>query len=185
MMEDSGHDEGGTPEQPQTKELISQMRALIGAGTKRLSRESSDEVARKANLLAVRFANETDDTLALQCVALISVAAIKGSKEAAKRRPKATRWQTSTPPSLEALASDEERRAAIKFFGSMKAPWVVSYALHQAANLAIGKETVADLIKWAYASAATSSEFVAALAAALRYGVANPDRIALVLNVSL
>jgi hypothetical protein len=176
----------GNPAQPEAADLLMRMRELLPAGAKKIEPALAADVARQTHLLTICFAKEQDEIVALQCLALIGVAIVRGSKETAKRKPKAIRWTSSTPPSLQVLASDEERRAAIKLLPSATNTWVVPYALRESAIPLYGKDLVAELVKWACKSVETNADLLAALEQWLRSGVTTDiDRIALVLKVFL
>lgn len=176
----------GDSGQPKPADLIIRTRELLAPGVKKIEPKLAGEVARQTHLLTICFAKEQDDTVALQCLALIGVAVVRGSKETAKRKPKAIRWTTNTPPSLQILASDEERRAVIKLLPSVTSTWVAPYAFREAANPSYGKDLVGDLVKWACKSAKTNADFIGALEEAFRGGVTmEMERIGVVLKVFL
>ena len=176
----------GNPAQPDAADLLMRMRDLLPAGAKKIESALAADVARQTHLLTICFAKEQDEAVALQCLALIGVAIVRGSKETAKRKPKAIRWTTNTPPSLQVLASDEEKRAAIRLFPSITGTWIAPYAFREAANPSHGKDLVAELIKWAFKSAETNANLIEVLEEAFRTGVMiDIERIGLVLKVFL
>jgi hypothetical protein len=158
--------------QPAAADLILRARELLPPGTGKIEPKSVDEVARHTHLLFGCIAKEQDDAVALQCLALIGMAILRGSKETAKRKPKAIRWAANTPPSLQVLASDEERRAVIKLLPSATSSWVAPYAFREAPNPSYGKDLVGDLVKWACKSTQTNADFIVAFKEVFRGGVA-------------
>ena len=186
MTQTSNPPESQLPKQSEASDLIQQLRNLLDSGAKRIASDSSEEVARKVNQLAVCFINEQDNSIALQCVALVGIAAAKGSKEAEKRKPKLTRWMASAPPSLQILETDGERRAATKLLSSIKTGWVPDYAFREGIALASSVQLVTDLIKWAYASVETGAEFATALAGIFHASsAATAERNELIFKISL
>ena len=168
--------ESGAPDsahRPKTLELVSQLRALFALDLQKRAPDVLDEIGKATNLLAVCFSSESDDAIALQCISMIGLAIVKGSKEAAKRKPKTTRWAEKAPPTLQVLASSEERRAAVKFLSSITSGWVVAYAFREAADHSSDKQLVEDLLKWAGAAAASKADFIFALASILTVVIPN------------
>lgn len=168
--------ESGAPESAHRQkalELVSQLRTLLALDQQKRAPEVLDEIGKATNLLAVYFSTEPDDTVALQCISMIGLAILKGSKEAAKRKPKTTRWAEKSPPTLEVLASSEERRAAVKFLSSITSGWVVAYAFREAADHSSDKQLVEDLLKWAGSAAASKADFIFELASILTVVIPN------------
>jgi len=166
--------------------LIRTVRSLLSASSEKILPNFADEVGRKVNLLAVAFPKEKDQVLALESFALIGVAIGKGSKDAGKRKPNPVRWAAEAPPSIQNLANDDERRAAIKLLMPLKAPWAVWYAMREAADEKNSKELTVDLVKWAGAASASQAAFIGGMADVVRARqTTSLDRISLVFKLGL
>ena len=167
-------------------QLLETLRSLLPLGKRKIDLGTIEDVDRTVNRLAINFPKEQDDAIALQGFALIGLAIAKGSKEAAKRKPRPTRWLNDAPPSLQALLNDDERHAAVKLLAPLKASWVVSYAMREAADALTSKELVNDLVKWASAASATQADLVKGLSNVIRaYQTNSLERIKQVLKLGM
>lgn len=127
--------------------IIIKARALLSSNDGKLSSESLEEIDRAINLLYAKF-NELDDHEALATCGIIGFAITKGSKNASKKKPKLNRWSSNPPPHITSLPNDAERSGAIGILKNIKAPWVASYALTNAAKFDGHKQITSTLIKW-------------------------------------
>ncbi len=183
------------PESPQTSQsnaavdntqIIEILRSLLPLGKPKINPGAVEDVGRKVNRLAINFPKEQDEAIAFQCFALIGLAIAKGSKEAAKRKPRPARWVNTAPPSLQGLLNDDERHAAIKLLAPLKASWVVWYAMREAADAQTSKELANDLVRWASAASATHADLVKGLSDVIRaHQTTSLERIKQVLKLSM
>lgn len=136
-----------TPDAFVPLETINKARDLLNSQGKKLTGEALEEIERSINLLCAKF-NDLDDHLALQVCGLIGLAIAKGSKNAAKKKPKLSRWNSDEPPSLTELTGTAERYGAIKLLKSIKGAWIANYAYINAAQCSGDKQTTSALLKW-------------------------------------
>ncbi len=151
--------------------LVKGLRELLLTSAKRTPAAQLAEVSRRVNLLAVQYGNLTDEQSALECVALIGLAQIKGNKDAAKKSLKFVRWNELPPPPLNHLSNDQERRGAVKSLSMLRAPWVLGYVSAALCATQQERELATDLVAWAYAASKSTAEFLIAIANAIRDGV--------------
>ncbi len=152
----------------ETAEIIAILRTLLPLSKKKIDQKFAEEIDRKVNLLAIKLQKETDEVLAYQCLGLIGLAIVKGSKSAAKQKIRPLRWIDTAPPALNTLANDDERIGAIKLFGPLKASWKISYALREAINTQTSKALANELVKLAIASSTTYADLVKELSSIIR-----------------
>ncbi len=165
-------------------QLIENLRALIPLAKGKITPGAVDDVGRSVNRLAINFPKLQDEIIAFQCFALIALAIAKGSKEAAKRKPRPVRWVNAVPPSLQVLLNDDERRAAIRLLAPLKASWMVGYALREAADTQTSKALASDLVKWASVASATLADLIKGLSNVIRADkTAGLERIVQVLKL--
>jgi hypothetical protein len=169
----------------ETRSLLEGLRLLLPAGKKKIDPAAADDIARKVNLLALHIQKTQDEQEALDALALIGVAIARGSKDAAKRKPRPARWAEARPPLLATLSSAEERLAAIQLLASLRAPWAAGYALEQALEPTTEKLVLASLVKWATKASATQAELLEALNASISRAAsaAEPVRLMAVLKL--
>lgn len=151
-----------------TAEIVAVLRSLLPLNKKKIDQKFADEIDRKVNLLVIKLQKESNDLLAFQCLGLIGLAIIKGSKSAAKQKIRPVRWLDTAPPALNALGNDEERLGAIKLLGQLKANWKVSYVLKEAADPHTSKVLCNELVKLAIASSATYADLLNGLSDIIR-----------------
>lgn len=162
------------------------LRSLLPLGKGKINPRSVEDVSRLVNRLAVNYPKEQDETIAMQCFALIGLAMAKGSKEAAKRKPRPVRWLNDAPPSLQILLNDDERQAAIKLLAPVKAGWVVPYAMQEATSVQTSKELANDFVKWASVASITQADLVNGLSNVIRaHQATSIERIRLVLKLGI
>ena len=181
-----------SPQSPQSNsavdsiQLIESLRSLLPLGKGKIDLTAAEDVGRKVNRLAINFPKEQDEAIAFQSFALIGLAIAKGSKEAAKRKPRPARWLNDAPPSLQVLLNDDERRAAIKLLAPSKPSWVVWYAMREAADAQTSKELSNDLVKWATAASATQADLIKGLSNVIRaHQTTSVERIKQVLKLGM
>ena len=162
-----------TSNEADTAEIIAVLRSLISPDKKKIDRKFSDDIDRKVNLLAIKLQKETDDELAYQCLGLIGLAIVKGSKSAAKQKIRPIRWIDNVPPTLNTLANDYERIGAIKLLGPLKASWKIFYALKEAINLQTSKVIANELVKLAINSSTTYADLIKELSRIIQAGHTN------------
>lgn len=167
-------------------QIIEALRSLLPLGKGKIGQEFTEDVGRKVNRLSINLPKEPDEAIAFQCLALIGLAIAKGSKEAAKRKPRPVRWVNAAPPPLHALRNDDERLAAIKLLVPLKASWVIWYALREAADAQTSKALANDLVKWASVASATHADLVRGLSNVIRANqTASLERINQVLKLGI
>jgi hypothetical protein len=169
----------------ETRSLLEGLRLLLPTGKKRIDPTAADDIGRKVNLLAVHIPKAEDEQEALGALALIGVAIARGSKDAAKRKPRPARWADAKPPLLAILTDAEERLAAIQLLAPLRAPWAAGYALEQALEPTTEKVVLASLVKWAATASATQADLLEALQAAISGATAaiEPARFLAVLKL--
>ena len=151
-----------------TVEIVAVLRSLLPLNKKKIDQKFSDDIDRKVNLLAIKLQKETDEVLAYQCLGLIGLAIVKGSKSAAKQKIRPLRWIDTAPPALNTLANDDERIGAIKLLGPLKASWKIFYALKEAINTQTSKALANELAKLAVASTTTYADLVKELSSIIQ-----------------
>lgn len=168
----------------ETAEIIATLRTLLPLSKKKIDQKFAEEIDRKVNLLAIKLQKETDEVLAYQCLGLIGLATVKGSKSAAKQKIRPLRWIDSAPPALDTLANEDERIGAIRLLGPLKAGWKIFYALKEAINTQTSKALTNELIKLAITSSSTYADLVKELSRIVRENHTNdPDQINQVLKL--
>lgn len=105
-----------------------ELRVLLGIAKNGRPKEWQELVARHVSALCADFPGQSDATIALGEIALVALAAQKGSSDAKKRVLKPVRWISEKPPDItETFESLEEARAAIRVLQPIKADWVAGY----------------------------------------------------------
>lgn len=166
--------------------LMTELRGLLLTPAKRTPAAQHDEVSRRVNLLAVQYGNLTDDQAAFECISLIGLAQIKGNRDAAKKSLKFGRWAEQPPPSLDRLATGQERRGAVKQLSAVRAPWIGVYVATALGAVEQEPELTGYLLAWAYAASESAAGFLECMAAALRNGVGGQSvRLKLLLKLAL
>lgn len=118
------------------------------------------EAGRMVSLLAVQFPQEEDEAKALSIVALVSLAASVGVKEAKKKSLKLTRWSKTPPLPVQALPHRDEQHAAVLALSKIKSPWALTYVEHALASPELALELVPELLRWARTAAPDWATFV-------------------------
>ncbi len=173
-------------EQQDMNALVADLRESLLTPAKRIPATQADGVSRRVNLLAVQYANLQDDLSALECVALIGLAQIKGNKEAAKKSLKFARWAEMAPPLLERLKTDLERRGVVKQFSSFRAPWVSTYIGKALCVDQQERELTTDLVAWAFSASESAADFQFTIAGAISNGLGgNAARLNLARKLAL
>lgn len=151
MPEESSGNAVPTPTQPSApdhRDVMDKLRALLGKPEVK-NEEWQTLAGRNSALLGVAFPNVVDDTEALQIVGLIGLAQDRGVKQARKSTIKLTRWATTAPPVLSAIATDDERRAAQRLICKVKASWTRPYIAQQLLSDSLPKDLHSSMLKWA------------------------------------
>lgn len=125
------------------------------------SQEWQEAASRCVAKVATRFIEEADDSAALRIVAAMTLAQQAGVKEARKRELKLARWAGAAPPSLQALAGGDLRRAALEALSRIKADWALPYILGELSQGLCSEAEAAALVKWAKLVAPAPTVFVA------------------------
>ncbi|MBY0437039.1 MAG: hypothetical protein K2W80_02520 [Burkholderiales bacterium] len=173
------------PAAAELRSLLGTLRELLPPGKKKIDTPVAEEVSRKVNLLAVHLPKTPDEAEALRCLALIGVAIARGSKDAAKRKPRPARWSQNRPAPLTTLQHADERAAALGLLTALKADWAAPYALDEAVDPDTDKTLFTALIKWAVNASLTQSAFIEHLARVLEAGPPRTiDRIQQVLKTA-
>lgn len=114
---------------------ISSLRALLAMPQSGRPKEWQEAVARHVRTLSADFAAQDDPVVALRELALVALAARKGSSDAKKRSLRPTRWLAQKPPSIAATVDSlEEARSAVRVLQPIKADWVSAYIQEELAR---------------------------------------------------
>ena len=143
-----------------TADIVALLRSLLSLNKKKIDQKFADEINCKVNLLIIKLHKETDEVLAYQCLGLIGVAIVKGSKSAVKQKIRLLRWINTVPPALNLLANDDERIGAVKLLWQLKASWKIFYTLKEAVNTQTSKALANELVKLAISSSTTYADLV-------------------------
>jgi hypothetical protein len=137
----------------------SRLRELLDKPKPKLE-EWQAEAGRMASLLAVQFPQEADEAKALSIVALVSLAAEKGVKEAKKKSLKLTRWSKASPLPLQKLPYRDEQHAAVLALSKIKSPWALTYIAQALVSPELSVELVPELLRWGRSAAPDWATFV-------------------------
>lgn len=155
------HDQSA-PKSP-LEDSISNLRKLLALPTAERHPEWQSDIAPLIGSLCIDFSKQENSGIAFLEIALVSLAAQKGSKDAKKRSIKPTRWFHSAPPNLSAIFNDiDEARSAIRVLQPLKADWAEAYICTE---LAINKwpAITTNLVEWLLNVTATVEAFISAL----------------------
>jgi hypothetical protein len=142
---------------------IARLRALIAIEKKERPGDWQQLLAPEVAALSVDFSRQQNGAIGLAEIALISLAAAKGSVDAKKRALKPTRWVDEPPPLLsDVLQTVDEARCGIKVLQPIKAPWVATYVLQELQRNKWPGLT-AELVAWALKASVDVETFVRAL----------------------
>ena len=122
------------PQSPASKtgEVIAELRRLLAIPPAERAPEWQSAVGPLIGALGVDFSRQEDPEIALAQIALVSLAAQKGSKDAKKRALKPTRWISSAPPSVSELFHDiDEARSAVRVLQPLRADWLEGYVCRE------------------------------------------------------
>jgi len=120
-------------------ELVESLRDWLRRPVPKPESTEAGELERIVNQLAARYARDKDPELSLNIIATIGLAAKAGNKAAKKVVFDRRRWDTSHPPSLGILRSEDEQLAALKTLASKSAHWLAAYALRTATDPTLSK----------------------------------------------
>jgi hypothetical protein len=166
--------------------LVDRLRAALKVPKADRGPDWEESTSRLVALAAVDYTKQEDESLALQAVALIGLAAARGCKGARKRSVDVLRWRDRQPPMLStALADAEEAKAALKALAALRTDWVLGYVLANLGSAALA-DARGELMSWALANSPSLAFLLSALASkAKASGAAGGEALAAVLGILL
>lgn len=147
------------PEDLTPVELLTALTDLL-AKPKPKDHDWQEESGRLAARLAVKFASEADDGMALRQVAAITLAAKCGVKQAGKITLKLGRWQARPPPFIFSLDTHVQQSAALDALAKLSMPWAPRYALDHLKDPQLKVENVSILLQWMRKAAPSWLQFI-------------------------
>ena len=102
----------------------------------------------------------TSDFEYLRSLALCQWAKKVGVLEAKKKVIQATRFRSTTPPTLGQLGSAELSTAALELLSSLRASWCKDYISNELLSPSVDKKGVGLLLNWAQKTAETATELI-------------------------
>lgn len=118
-----------------THEPAIELRRLLAIPPAKRLASWQELVGLAVGVIANDFAKQENSELALLDIALITLAALRRSKEAKKRVIKPVRWIPTAPPSISIVFDDiEEAKCAIRVLQPIRAEWVSSYICKELAR---------------------------------------------------
>ena len=160
--------------QPSIEELLAALRSSLGVPASERSGDWEGRVARLVGLVSTDFLGQGDDAVALQELAVLSLAAARGVKQAKKLSLSTNRWLRTPPPRIsQVLTSSEESKCSLRLLSRIGADWVPGYVAAEVS--AEGTEALRpELVQWALDSAPNVETVLRAFRAQAEVSAAQP-----------
>ena len=108
--------------------VISEIRSQLAIPQSERPEDWQGKVKNLIEIICSDFKSQSDSSIALTEITLVSLAATKGSKEAKTRALKYDRWITGIPPKISEVFEElEEAKIAIRILQNLRTDWIESY----------------------------------------------------------
>ena len=114
------------------RSVIADLRTLLAVPKAKQEHEWQGNVSALISALVADFSRQEDPAIAFVEIALVTLAAQRGSRDAKKRTLRPNRWNSTPPPSISALFDDlDEARSAVRVLQPLRADWLEEYIFQE------------------------------------------------------